>query len=176
MGHTYLSENRSDNELLSDRLLSDEVRELYKKYPQYEWDILVDKIAKLEAENKWMRREVERVGHAIYTGDDGYVGTEEDLQAIGQSVEGICETLDHMIKPEAENEKLREWIDMFTIDHLEGMFNHYMEMQKQAFHGQSGESTIAFWHDRAKKQREIIVEFKALKLEADLEHLTTPTE
>ena len=70
--------------------------------------IRADIVRKLEAENLWMRREIERVGHAIYTGDKGYVGTEEDLQAIGQSVEGICETLDRMIEPEAENEKLQE--------------------------------------------------------------------
>ena len=69
---------------------------------------LEERNRKLEAENLWMRREIERVGHAIYTGDKGYVGTEEDLQAIGQSVEGICETLDRMIEPEAENEKLQE--------------------------------------------------------------------
>lgn len=50
MTDTYLSESRSDNKLLSDRLLSDEVRELYKEYPQHEWDLLVDKIAKLEQE------------------------------------------------------------------------------------------------------------------------------
>ncbi len=73
-----------------------------------EYNQLEERNRKLEAENLWMRREIERVGHAIYTGDKGYVGTEEDLQAIGQSVEGICETLDRMIEPEAENEKLQE--------------------------------------------------------------------
>ncbi len=57
---------------------------------------------------------------------------------------------------EEENERLQEWIDLFDTHRLEGMFSHYMEMQKQAVHGQSGESTVKFWHERAKSQREII--------------------
>ena len=44
-------------------------------------------------EHGWMRREIERVGRALFTGTEtGYVGTEEDLHAIGQVVEGVCET------------------------------------------------------------------------------------
>lgn len=58
-----------------------------------------DRVAYLECfnqsiltENRWMRREIERVGRALYTGTEtGYVGTEEDLHAIGQFVEGVCE-------------------------------------------------------------------------------------
>lgn len=63
------------------------------------------KIAQLEEENKWMRREVERVGHALYTGTKtGYVGTEEDLHYIGQTVEGVCETNLRLMNIEAELE------------------------------------------------------------------------
>ena len=51
-----------------------------------------DRAVYLETEIKWMRREIERVGRALFTGTKtGYVGTEEDLHAIGQFVEGICE-------------------------------------------------------------------------------------
>lgn len=50
-------------------------------------------LRELETEFKWMRREIERVGRALYTGTETghYVGTEEDLHAIGQTVEGVCE-------------------------------------------------------------------------------------
>lgn len=65
-------------------------------------ELLKSKLNKFKVENSWMRREVERVGHAIFTGERGrYMGTEEDLQAIGQFVEGICETLERMTKLEA---------------------------------------------------------------------------
>ena len=50
-------------------------------------------VAELKKENEWMRREVERVGTALYTSEQGYVGTEEDLHAIGQTVEGVCDAL-----------------------------------------------------------------------------------
>jgi hypothetical protein len=73
----------------------------------------------------------------------------------------------HLWSLALEVRKLEAWVSMFTIDHLEGMFNHYMEMQKQAFHNQSGDSTIAFWHDRAKKQREIIDAFEDLTTEGE---------
>lgn len=61
---------------------------------------LADEVEKLEEHlelvetgNLWMRREVERVGRALFTGTKtGYVGTEEDLHAIGQTVEGVCDT------------------------------------------------------------------------------------
>lgn len=68
---------------------------------KYECSCQVAEVRKLENENAWMRREVEQVGHAIFTGEDGYVGTEEDLHAIGQFVEGICETLERMVELEA---------------------------------------------------------------------------
>lgn len=55
--------------------------------------ILGDRVVHLEAERSWMRREVERVGRALFTGTKtGYVGTEEDLHTIGQTVEGVCDT------------------------------------------------------------------------------------
>ena len=46
-----------------------------------------------EQEIMWMRREIERVGRALFTGTETghYVGTEEDLHAVGQFVEGVCE-------------------------------------------------------------------------------------
>ncbi len=66
---------------------------------------------------------------------------------------------------EAENARLQEWIDLFDTHRLEGMFGHYMEMQKQAVHGQRGESTVKFWHERAKSQREIIEAHIALTKE-----------
>ena len=45
-------------------------------------------------EHAWMRREIVRVGDALYTTPDGhYTGTEEDLHAIGQTVEGVVDTL-----------------------------------------------------------------------------------
>jgi len=58
----------------------------------------------LETEHKWMRREIERVGRALFTGTKtgDYVGTEEDLHAIGQFVEGVCENNERLwIKSEA---------------------------------------------------------------------------
>jgi len=61
-------------------------------------------IAALEADCKWMRREIERVGVALFTGANGYVGTEDDLKAVGQFVEGVCET---MGKDQIENTRLR---------------------------------------------------------------------
>ena len=68
---------------------------------------LEKKERELEAENEWMRREVERVGHALYTGTKtGYVGTEEDLHAIGQTVEGVCETNLRLMNVEAYCDKL----------------------------------------------------------------------
>jgi hypothetical protein len=62
-----------------------------------------------------------------------------------------------------ENQRLREWVSMFTLEDLQGMFNHYMEMQKQAWDGGSDELTRNFWHNQAKKQREIIEAFEALE-------------
>ncbi len=62
---------------------------------------LSDEVAALEAEIIWMRREIERVGVALFTGANGYVGTEDDLKAVGQFVEGVCETM------EAERDMLR---------------------------------------------------------------------
>jgi hypothetical protein len=42
----------------------------------------------------WMRREIERVGDALFTNAKGeYTGTEEDLQCVGQTVEGVVETM-----------------------------------------------------------------------------------
>lgn len=63
----------------------------------------------------------------------------------------------------ADNARLRELIDMFTIDDLNGIFNHYMEMQKQAIHGQSGESVVNYWKGQAGRQLKIIDAFKALE-------------
>ena len=57
----------------------------------------------------WMCREIERVGRALFTGTEtGYVGTEEDLQAIGQYVEGLCEVAGAHASLQQENERLRE--------------------------------------------------------------------
>jgi len=51
----------------------------------------------------WMRREIERVGDALFTNLEGhYTGTEEDLQCVGQFVEGVCETMDHLATVNAE--------------------------------------------------------------------------
>ena len=62
-------------------------------------------------EYAWMRREIERVGRALFTGTkSGYVGTEEDLHAIGQFVEGVCETAvynEGLMSVEAENAELK---------------------------------------------------------------------
>ncbi len=56
-----------------------------------------NKVEHLEVANKWMRREIERVGRALFTGTEtGYVGTEEDLHNIGQFVEGLCDTMDEL--------------------------------------------------------------------------------
>lgn len=63
---------------------------------------------------------------------------------------------------ESEIAELRDFISMFDIDQLQGMFNHYMEMQKQAFHGQRDKITVNFWRERTRKQMEIIEAFKTL--------------
>ena len=61
---------------------------------------LCSRVVALEAEHKWMRREIERVGLALFTGVNGYVGTEDDLRAIGQFVEGVCETMEALVQRE----------------------------------------------------------------------------
>ena len=67
------------------------------------YEYRVGMCAQLEAENKWMLREVERVGVALYTTTGGhYTGTEEDLHYIGQMVEGVCETNLRLMNIEAE--------------------------------------------------------------------------
>lgn len=76
-----------------------------------------DRVAYLECfnqsiltENRWMRREIERVGRALYTGTEtGYVGTEEDLHAIGQFVEGVCENNERLFP---ENKALIEYMEL----------------------------------------------------------------
>ncbi len=67
-------------------------------------DVYRQEIRRLKAANKWMRREIERVGVALFTGANGYVGTEDDLKAVGQFVEGVCETME---KDQIENTRLR---------------------------------------------------------------------
>ena len=70
-----------------------ELRWLLDNVPE---DSIEEHALEIEAainEHAWMRREIERVGRALFTGTRvGYVGTEEDLHAIGQYVEGVCET------------------------------------------------------------------------------------
>ena len=59
--------------------------------------------------DKWMRREIERVGDALYTNSKGhYTGTEEDLHCIGQTVEGVC---DAMFQLESLNAELVEALE-----------------------------------------------------------------
>ena len=71
-------------------------------------------------EHVWMRREIERVGRALFTGTKtGYVGTEEDLHAIGQFVEGLCDVAEEHAslteKVEIEHEQVCQFIrDMYT--------------------------------------------------------------
>ena len=65
-------------------------------------------------------------------------------------------------KVKQERGALVNWVAMFTLDDLQGMFNHYMEMQKQAIHGQSGEFTVNFWKESARKQLGIIRAYKDL--------------
>ena len=64
-----------------------------------------------EQEIKWMRREIERVGRALFTGTKTghYVGTEEDLHAIGQFVEGVCENNERLFP---ENKALIEYMEL----------------------------------------------------------------
>ena len=72
-------------------------------------------VMKHSDENKWMRREIERVGRALFTGTKtGYVGTEEDLQAIGQTVEGLCLTVDEMVVLEKKNASARAIMQKFV--------------------------------------------------------------
>ena len=65
-------------------------------------------VEKYKADNTWMRQEIERVGAALFTGKDGfYTGTEEDLYAVGQFVEGVCETNTRLMSVEAERDTLK---------------------------------------------------------------------
>ena len=95
--------------------LSEQVRDLKNtwlaSYARQKCDELADEVGQMETDNKWMRREIERVGQALFTGKDGYVGTEEDLQAIGQFVEGICETLERIPKLEASLEQMQTVVE-----------------------------------------------------------------
>ena len=100
-----------DPELLVDWFheVADDVGDLEEKLAiaEMRWRTQFRRNEQLEAENEWMRREVERVGHALYTGTKtGYVGTEEDLHAIGQTVEGVCETNLRLMNVEAYCDKL----------------------------------------------------------------------
>ena len=83
-----------------------------------------------EQEIKWMRREIERVGHALFTGTKTgqYVGTEEDLHAIGQFVEGVCENNERLFP---ENKALIEYIEMMDLQ-FEAM-TEYMELLDKWF-------------------------------------------
>ena len=66
-------------------------------------------------QENWMRREIERVGRALFTGTKtGYVGTEEDLHHIGQTVEGVCETNLRLMNVEALNAELVEALEETT--------------------------------------------------------------
>ena len=73
---------------------------------QTEAEAMLNENGTLKRENEWMRREVERVGRALFTGTETghYVGTEEDLHSIGDFVEGVCETSTRLMNVEAENE------------------------------------------------------------------------
>lgn len=79
------------------------------------------------------------------------------LYGVGQDIEADRVALQKQL------EELKGFVDMFDIDRLNGMFNHYMGMQKQAIHGQSGSAVIKFWHERTKTQQGIIDAFKALE-------------
>ena len=75
----------------------------------------------LEAENEWMRREIERVGVALYTNAEGhYTGTEEDLHCIGQTVEGVCDT---MFQLETTNADLLEALELVKRCDDKGFIN-----------------------------------------------------
>jgi len=91
--------------------LADEVEKLEYNLELVEGERMQfgDRNAYLETEIKWMRREIERVGHALFTGTETglYVGTEEDLHAIGQFVEGICENNERLFP---ENETLKDML------------------------------------------------------------------
>ena len=72
---------------------------------------LEEKNEALRIENKWMRREVERVGRALFTGTKtgDYVGTEEDLHSIGSFVEGVCENNEQLFRE-------REALEIITLN------------------------------------------------------------
>ncbi len=73
--------------------------------------IVVPEIVKLEAENRWMRREIGRVSRALFADIKGeYLAKEGDLHAIGQSVEGLCETIAEMVKERLKFEKLAQFL------------------------------------------------------------------
>ena len=94
-----------------------------------------DEAAKLEAENKWMRREIERAGYALFTGTKtgDYVGTEEDLHSIGSFVEGVCETNERLMNVEAKNFAARAIMQKFVDKVDRGMarsIETYTEMKQ----------------------------------------------
>ncbi len=89
-----------------------------------------DRVVYLEAEHKWMRREIERVGRALFTGTKTghYVGTEEDLHAIGQFVEGVCENNERLFP---ENKALIDYIEL--LDTSFEALTEYMELLDKWF-------------------------------------------
>ena len=90
--------------------------------------------ARLIADAPWMRREIERVGRALFTGTKtGYVGTEEDLRAIGQFVEGVCKTNERLMDVEAKNFAARAIMQKFVDKVDRGMarsIETYAEMKQ----------------------------------------------
>ena len=88
------------------------------------FDQWADEVAALEQEQEWMRREIERVGLALFTGANGYVGTEDDLKAIGQFVEGVCDTMEAL---EQRVERLGGAMQAFDIRGAESWARSVME-------------------------------------------------
>lgn len=74
-------------------------------------------LATCQQERAWMRREIERVGEALYTNAEGhYIGTEDDLKAIGQTVEGVIDSSESC---QQELEALRREITMAIAESLD---------------------------------------------------------
>ena len=63
---------------------------------------------KAEAELEWRRREMERAMDAMHDGE--YQWQEDDAKAMGQTVEGICETMTRLKDVEADNRLLAKQI------------------------------------------------------------------
>ena len=95
--------------------------ESYQRLDEEGYAGLAVQLVDAERENEWMRREVERVGRALFTGTKTghYVGTEEDLHSIGDFVEGVCEANTRLMSVEADNDALkRDFIGVHQLSQL----------------------------------------------------------